>query len=164
MIIPTDHRLKIYNSLFKEGVMVAKKDFGAKTHPNVEGVSNLEVIIALKSLKSRQHVTEIFNWQYYYFTLTDQGIQYLRQYLQLPESVVPSTLRKPAARQMERNERSERSGRPERFEDGKRVGPSGEFTPGFRGDRPQRGRGGMSRGGYRRNEEGGERRPAPTNN
>ncbi|EFA78373.1 40S ribosomal protein S10 [Heterostelium album PN500] len=140
----------------QKGVLVAKKDFGAKTHPNVEGVTNLEVLACMKSLKSRAHVTEIFNWQYYYFTLTDQGIQYLRQFLQLPESVVPSTLRKPASRPVERRERSDR------HEDGKRMGPSGEFTPGFRGgDRPRRG--GMGSSGYRRREEGSAPRPTQSN-
>eukprot|EP01133_Synstelium_polycarpum_P007424 gene7424-8685_t len=139
--------------------MVAKKDFGAKSHPNVEDVSNLEVLMCLRSLKSMKHVTEHFNWQYYYWTLTDQGIQYLRQYLQLPETVVPSTLRKPTTRPTSRfgGERSERQ---EGERDGKRTGPSGEFNPGFRGDRPSRGgRGGMSSGGYRRT--GGERSERP---
>ena len=46
------------------------------------------------SLKSRGHVREVFNWQWHYFFLTDTGIEYLKGYLNLPEDVVPATLKK----------------------------------------------------------------------
>ena len=47
MLIPKKDRIAIYEHLFKEGVMVAKKDYspGAK-HPEV-GCSNLYAIKAL---------------------------------------------------------------------------------------------------------------------
>lgn len=48
MLIPTKNRKAIYEYLFNEGVAVAKKDFNLKTHPNIEGVTNLEVIKTLK--------------------------------------------------------------------------------------------------------------------
>lgn len=47
--------------------MVAKKDFNAPKHMLLEDVSNLEVIKALTSLKSRGFVKEQFNWQYYFW-------------------------------------------------------------------------------------------------
>ncbi|EGG15147.1 40S ribosomal protein S10 [Cavenderia fasciculata] len=150
MIIPKDHRLKIFNDLFKEGVIVAKKDFGAKKHLTIEGVSNLEVLALMRSLKSQKHVTEIFNWQHYYWTLTDQGIQYLRQYLMLPDSVVPSTLRKQAVRTHRGGDREHRG---DRHEDGKRTGASGEFRPNFDGERRPR----MGPGAYRK--DGPPRQP-----
>lgn len=45
----------------------------------------------MKSLKSREFVRETFSWQYYYYYLTDEGINYLREYLALPADVAPQT-------------------------------------------------------------------------
>ncbi|CAH1787586.1 unnamed protein product, partial [Owenia fusiformis] len=58
MLMPKKNRVAIYEHLFKEGVMVAKKDFNAPKHPELESVPNLHVIKALQSLKSRGMVTE----------------------------------------------------------------------------------------------------------
>jgi small subunit ribosomal protein S10e len=54
---------------------------------------NLHVVNALLSLKSKGHVREVFNWQWHYFFLTETGVTYLREYLHLPEDVVPATLK-----------------------------------------------------------------------
>merc|ERR1712228_1083745 len=54
------------------------------------------VIKALTSLKSRGYVKEQFAWRHYYWYLTNEGIQYLRDYLHLPPEIVPATLRKAA--------------------------------------------------------------------
>ena len=48
MLMPKKNRIAIYEHLFKEGVMVAKKDFHAPKHPEVEAVPNLHVIKALQ--------------------------------------------------------------------------------------------------------------------
>ena len=48
----------------------------------------------LQSLKSRGYVTETFSWQHYYWYLTNEGIQYLRDFLHLPPEIVPSTLKR----------------------------------------------------------------------
>merc|ERR1712185_537340 len=77
-----------------QGVMVAKKDHHAPKHPELESVPNLQVIKALTSLKSRGYVKEQFAWRHYYWSLTNEGIQYLRDYLHLPPEIVPATLRK----------------------------------------------------------------------
>ncbi|RYY83241.1 hypothetical protein EON63_11715 [archaeon] len=39
---------------------------------------------------------QTFNWQYYYYILTNDGIEFLRQYLALPAEIVPATLKKSA--------------------------------------------------------------------
>merc|ERR1712033_125742 len=80
---------------FKEGVLVAKKDFFAPKHPEID-VPNLHVIKALTSLKSRGFVREQFAWRNYYWYLTNEGIQYLRDYLHLPPEIVPATLKRQA--------------------------------------------------------------------
>lgn len=43
MLMPKKNRNAIYEHLFKEGVMVAEKDFNAPKHPELESVPNLQV-------------------------------------------------------------------------------------------------------------------------
>ncbi|KAJ2218259.1 hypothetical protein IWW45_009544, partial [Coemansia sp. RSA 485] len=95
MYIPTANRKTICKALFKDGVLVAKKDYNAPRHPEID-VPNLEVIKAMQSLTSRGYVKTLFSWQYYYYTLTDEGIEYLREYLNIPQEVVPATFKKSA--------------------------------------------------------------------
>jgi len=97
--MPKKNRNAIYEHLFKEGVMVAEKDFNAPKHPELESVPNLQVIKALTSLKSRGYVKEQFAWRHYYWSLTNEGIQYLRDYLHLPPEIVPATLKRQAPRE-----------------------------------------------------------------
>lgn len=67
MFMPKQHRNTIYEHLFKEGVMVAKKDTHAPKHPELEAIPNLHVIKTLKSLQSKGLVTEQFAWSHYYW-------------------------------------------------------------------------------------------------
>jgi small subunit ribosomal protein S10e len=69
-----------------EGVMVAKKDYNAPKHLELD-VKNLHVIKACQSLTSRGFVSVVFSWQYYYYILTPEGIDYLREFLHLPAEV-----------------------------------------------------------------------------
>lgn len=48
MLMPTKNRRAIYEHLFKEGVMVAKKDFHAIKHPELDSIPNLQVIKAMQ--------------------------------------------------------------------------------------------------------------------
>lgn len=93
--MPKKDRNAIYEYLFTEGVIVAHKNFNPVNHPKV-AVPNLYVIKALQSLHSRGYVTERFAWQHFYWYLTNEGIQYLRDYLHLPPEIVPATLKKPS--------------------------------------------------------------------
>ncbi|KAH8081942.1 40s ribosomal protein s10 [Filobasidium floriforme] len=79
MLISKENRRAIYESLFKEGVMVAEKDFNAPSHPDLPQVRNLEVIKAMQSLTSKGYVKTQFSWQWYYYTLTPEGLDYLRE-------------------------------------------------------------------------------------
>jgi len=94
MLMPKKNRVAIYEHLFKEGVMVAKKDHFAPKHQELESVPNLHVIKACQSLKSKGMVTEQFAWRHYYWYLTNEGIQYLRDFLHLPPEIVPATLKR----------------------------------------------------------------------
>ena len=135
MLIPKVNRNEVYKSLFSEGVMWAKKDYNRPKHPEVGksgenpiDVPNLHVIKLMQSFKSKGFVKEIFSWRHYYWYLTDEGIEYLREYLNLGADVVPNTLKK-AARAPTRAEEAPRGGR------GGRGGFGGD-RGGYRSERP----------------------------
>uniref|UniRef100_A0A8C1BVM8 Ribosomal protein S10 n=2 Tax=Cyprinus carpio TaxID=7962 RepID=A0A8C1BVM8_CYPCA len=96
MLMPKKNRIAIYELLFKEGVMVAKKDVHLAKHPELadKNVPNLHVMKAMQSLKSCGYVKEQFAWRHFYWYLTNEGIQYLRDFLHLPPEIVPATLRR----------------------------------------------------------------------
>lgn len=122
--------------------MVAKKDFNLPKHPDLD-TKNLFVIKACQSLTSRGYVKTQFSWQYYYYTLTPEGLDYLREWLHLPAEIVPAT-----------HIKQQRSHAP----------PRGMMGEGERERRPFGGRGGRDReGGYRRRDagEGGKEGGAP---
>nr|CDS32854.1 40S ribosomal protein S10 [Hymenolepis microstoma] len=95
MLIPATVRNSIYEYLLNEGVMTAVEDPRPKVlHPAVK-VRNLYVMNVMKSLASRGYVRKRFAWRTYYWFLTNEGIDYLREVLHLPTEIVPSTLNKP---------------------------------------------------------------------
>merc|ERR1711937_427387 len=94
VLISKTNRRAILEHLFKEGVMVVKKDARAHRHNELEDVPNLHVMMVLRSLASKGHLLEKFNWQWHYYFLTNEGIEYLREVLHLPAQVFPSTLTK----------------------------------------------------------------------
>ena len=141
MLISKENRKAIHHYLFQEGVLVAKKDYNLAKHPELN-VSNLEVIKALQSLTSKGYVKTQFSWQYYYYSLTNEGIEYLRAYLHLPSEIVPRTFLKSAKPSGVRPGREERPrgdsyksrGDGEyRRRDDKKEGVAGDFKPEFRG-------------------------------
>ncbi|KAM3173209.1 hypothetical protein ACTXT7_012959 [Hymenolepis weldensis] len=96
MLIPVTIRNSIYEYLLNEGVMTAIEDPRPKVlHPAVK-VRNLYVMNVMKSLVSRGYVRKRFAWRTYYWFLTNEGIDYLREVLHLPTEIVPATLNKPA--------------------------------------------------------------------
>jgi len=131
MLIPKKNRVAVYSYLFKEGVMVAPKNFSLPKHPDVD-VPNLYVCKLMQSLKSRGYVTENFNWEWYYWYLTNNGIEYLRGFLHLPEEIIPATLKKPRP-----TARAPRPGQDRGGYGGDRGGYGGERPAGrgFGGDR-----------------------------
>jgi small subunit ribosomal protein S10e len=138
MLIPKQNRKAVYQYLFNEGVIVIKKDVNATKHAELD-VPNLQVMKALQTLKSKNCVAEQFNWQYFYYFLNDEGILYLRNYLNIPESVVPATVAK-ASNPLGRpsHMRGEESSRRYEEQDGghkreKKVGAAADFKPEFQG-------------------------------
>ncbi|KAF3490584.1 40S ribosomal protein S10-A [Arthroderma uncinatum] len=162
MLIPKADRKLIHEYLFREGVLVAKKDYNLPKHTDID-TKNLYVIKACQSLTSRGYLKTRFSWQYYYYTLTPEGLDYLREWLHLPAEIVPATHikqqrshapprgmmggeereRRPGGRGGPRGDRGDRDGGYRRREgaEGKEGGAPGEFAPSFRGGFG-RGRGG----------------------
>eukprot|EP01129_Flabellula_baltica_P017312 TRINITY_DN955_c0_g1_i1.p2 TRINITY_DN955_c0_g1~~TRINITY_DN955_c0_g1_i1.p2 ORF type:complete len:143 (-),score=27.77 TRINITY_DN955_c0_g1_i1:39-434(-) len=91
MLMPKQTRKQILTKLFEDGVLVAKKQYRGR-HP-VLAVPNLYVIKLMTSLKSRGYITESYNWNHFYWYLTNEGIEYLREYLNLPFNIVPNTFK-----------------------------------------------------------------------
>ncbi|CAG5112853.1 Oidioi.mRNA.OKI2018_I69.chr2.g7023.t1.cds [Oikopleura dioica] len=90
-------RDKIYTTLFQDGVMVAEKICkrnAGRTHNDVKDVPNLCVIKACQSLTSRGYLKQQFAWRHFYWVLTNEGVEYLREYLNLPAEIVPQTMKK----------------------------------------------------------------------
>ena len=49
-------------------------------------------------MKSRGYVKEQFAWRHFYWYLTNEGIEFIREYLHLPAEIVPATMKpKPRA-------------------------------------------------------------------
>ncbi|KAF2353909.1 Plectin/S10 N-terminal [Trinorchestia longiramus] len=94
MYMPKAHLVQIYEHLFTEGVLVAERDLFLPKHPELTKIPNLHVVKAMQSLKSRNYVEQNFAWRHYYWRLTNDGIQYLRDFLHLPAEIVPATLKK----------------------------------------------------------------------
>nr|ALS04301.1 40S ribosomal protein S10 [Acartia pacifica] len=93
MLMPKANRVAIYEQLFKEGVMVAERNTKLPKHPELENIPNLQVIKAMTSLLSKGFVREQFAWRHHYWYLTNEGTNYLRDYLHLPSEIVPATMR-----------------------------------------------------------------------
>lgn len=128
------NRKEIYKYLFQEGVCYAKNNFNLAKHPDID-VPNLQVIKLMQSFKSKEYVRENFAWMHNYWYLTNDGIEFLRTYLNLPSEIVLATLKKqmrPAGRPL--GGLADRPRGPPRFEgdrprfgdcEGYRVGPHG---------------------------------------
>jgi len=131
MFIPKKVRVAILSYLFKEGILVVEKNFQPTSkHPEID-VVNLYIIKLMMSLKSRAYVREQFNWNHYYFFLTNEGIEFLRDELHLPAEVVPATLKRKPGQPTGERERPSGAGRGFR---GPRKDAAGEdFKPKFEG-------------------------------
>eukprot|EP00917_Polyrhabdina_sp_WS-2016_P006600 GHVP01014711.1.p1 GENE.GHVP01014711.1~~GHVP01014711.1.p1 ORF type:complete len:148 (-),score=16.87 GHVP01014711.1:120-533(-) len=121
-IIPQENKDAILMYLITEGVLVLKKT-PLGNHPQI-GVPNLHVKLMLRSLVSRNYVTEIFSWGHHYYVLKNEGVEYLKSELK-SESLVPKT-------QKARQQDPERSGG---YQGGAQSGGYGRggYSGGFRG-------------------------------
>ena len=95
MLITKKEKELVYNEIFRVGILVVKQDKKKFSGKEGEKIKNIVIIKLLKGLLSKGLVTETFSWKIYYFTLNDKGVIFLRNFLNIPSSVVPLTHKKP---------------------------------------------------------------------
>eukprot|EP01066_Platyproteum_vivax_P013252 Platyproteum_vivax@DN6009_c0_g1_i1.p1 len=123
-IIPKKNKKMIYEYLFKEGVIVVKKDAKMPKHEEID-VPNLHVMMVLRSLDTLNYVDEKFTWRHHYYILNAKGIEFLRNYLSLSPKALPATMTKKAP-----PARPQTQGGPS---DGYKGGPPRGFQPTYEG-------------------------------
>lgn len=89
VLVSTLNRRKLYEFLLSEGVFCCKKDTTGSHE--ILGIRNLECFLVMRSLRSRKFVTEVFNWQWHYYSLNNEGIKFCREVLGLPETIIPQS-------------------------------------------------------------------------
>ena len=155
-----DYNLPKHNEIDTKNLFVSLSQIIPPTiHPNLQSATLTpylpQVVKACQSLTSRGYLKTQFSWQWYYYTLTPEGLDYLREWLHLPAEIVPATHikqqrshappkgmmggddreRRPGGRGGPRGERGDREGGYRRRDagEGKEGGAPGEFAPQFRG-------------------------------
>merc|ERR1711990_1005900 len=93
VLVSKQERRDIFMYLLKEGVIVVKKNAYMPAHGQVTTCPNLQVMMTVKSLKSRGCLNEVYNWGWSYYFLTDEGVAYLIKQLGLPADakILPAT-------------------------------------------------------------------------
>merc|ERR1711957_836934 len=129
VLVSTADKRKIYDYLLSEGVFCSKKNYEDKHVHDILGIRNLHCFLVMRSLVSRKLCKEVFSWQWHYYSLTPEGVKYLRDYFGLPATVIPNT---------HKAEREEEKG-----VEGEAATEGGERSA------PSRGRGTRGRGGRR---------------
>lgn len=81
----------VYKYFLENGVLVVKKNLFDNKHSELD-VPNYEIRKIMKKLRSKECATEIFSWQHSYYTITDEGIKYLRAVLLISENTFPETV------------------------------------------------------------------------
>jgi small subunit ribosomal protein S10e len=62
VLVSKENKRKIYEYLLNEGVIVVKKDGYLPKHQHLKDVPNLQVMMIVKSLKSKGFVQDVFCW------------------------------------------------------------------------------------------------------
>ena len=108
-IVPKKNRDDIYRYLFTEGVLCCEKNRLNNWSGELGGkkftVPCHQVMLLMRSFKSKKLIKEQFAWRHFYWFLNDDGVNHLRKYLHLAETVVPNTqkkLKEGAEREFER--------------------------------------------------------------
>ena len=90
VLVSKQEKRAIYTYLLKEGVIVVRKDSYLPRHQNLGDVPNLRVMMIVKSLTSQGYLTQVFNWQWNYYTVTNKGVTFLAKALGKNNSIVPN--------------------------------------------------------------------------
>lgn len=77
VLVSKAQKRSVYEYLMENGVLVVKKDSYLPKHQHITNVPNLIVQMVVKSMKSRGLIDEVFNWQWSYYFLNENGVKYL---------------------------------------------------------------------------------------
>ena len=88
VLVSKQEKRAIYTYLLKEGVIVVRKDSYLPRHQNLGDVPNLRVMMIVKSLTSQGYLTQVFNWQWNYYTVTNKGVTFLAKALGKYNSII----------------------------------------------------------------------------
>ena len=105
VLVSAKDKRAIYLYLLQEGVFCSKKDYSRNNE--ILNIPNINCFLVMRSLVARKYCTEIFSWQWHYYFLTETGVKFLREYLGLPEAIIPKTHKFDAAPQNEEEEEKE---------------------------------------------------------
>ena len=90
MWMPTAVRRAIFRSLFENGILVVSSNDSA-IHEEL-GCLNIYANQVGRSFVSRGFAKKQYAWSHAYYTLTDKGIEFLRDFFGAPANVQPATL------------------------------------------------------------------------
>merc|ERR1711907_405444 len=112
VLVSKEQKRQVFTYLLKEGVIVVKKDAYMPAHAQVSSVPNLQVMMIVKSLKSRGCLNEVYNWGWMYYFLTDDGVAFLIKALGLPADakILPATFEKKKKKLIETVEKEGKEG------------------------------------------------------
>jgi small subunit ribosomal protein S10e len=77
VLVSKENKRKVFEYLLREGVIVVKKDGYLPIHQQLTDMSNLQVMMVVKSLKSRGYLQDVYNWQWCYYFITSKGVSFL---------------------------------------------------------------------------------------
>jgi len=115
--IKKNERNQILFSLLKDGVICVKREFHG-IHEDT-GVDNLKVWMLTRSLQSKGYLEVTFSWRHLYYSLTANGINFIKETLGIKDAKVQPKTRKARADANE-DEEQEEEGRGERGQRGRR--------------------------------------------
>lgn len=77
VLVSKAQKRAVYEYLMENGVLVVKKDPYLPKHQHITNVPNLIVQMVVKSMKSKGLIDEVFNWQWSYYFLNENGVKFL---------------------------------------------------------------------------------------
>ena len=93
--IKKNERNQILFSLLKDGVICVKREFHG-VHEDT-GVDNLKVWMLTRSLQSKGYLEVTFSWRHLYYSLTANGITFIKDTLGIKDAKVQPKTRKARA-------------------------------------------------------------------
>ena len=77
VLVSRENKRRVFEYLLREGVIVVKKDSYLPFHQQLTEVPNLQVMMMVKSLKSKGYLQDVYNWQWCYYFITTKGVNFL---------------------------------------------------------------------------------------